>query len=277
MKLFLRSYGPGPDYAAESSRPAPRAAAAPLVILHGLFGSGANWQTAAKELSNDRVVLTPDLRNHGRSPWADEAGFEPMTEDLAELQRELSPGTGSRPIAVMGHSLGGKIAMLFALEHPEAVERLVVVDIAPRGYPPYHERIIAGLGSIRPETISSRAEADRLLAEYVPDAAERAFLLTNLTRADEGGYAWRFNFRALEAAYRELSGWPDRPYRPFGKPTLFVRGGNSPYIGSDDEEPIRGLFPAARIETVPGAAHWVHADNPARFLALVRPFLRGAN
>lgn len=276
MKLFLRSYGTDRNAGPGDAGPRPPHAA-PLVILHGLFGSGSNWQTAAKELSKERAVVAPDLRNHGRSPWSNEAGFEPMTEDLAELHREVSRETGIGAIPVLGHSLGGKIAMLFALEHPEAIERLVVVDIAPRRYPPYHERILTGLRSISPETLSSRAEADSLLAEDVPDAAERAFLLSNLTRASGGGYAWRFNLPALEAVYRELSDWPDRPYRPFGKPALFVRGGNSVYIVPEDEERIRGLFPAARIETVPGASHWVHAERPEEFLAAVRPFLRGGN
>ncbi len=251
MELYYREFGQG----------------TPVVILHGLFGFSDNWQTLAKALSEDHLVITPDLRNHGRSPHTSTHSYSEMAEDL----RTFLDGHGIYATALIGHSMGGKVAMQFALEHPDRVERLVVVDIAPGAAESNHEDIFEALLSLNINELKTREEADAILRQRIPEANIRQFLLKNLTRNPDGSFVWKMNLPVLWTHYADILA----PVQgePFDKPTLFVRGSRSKYIQDDDLPLIHALFPQARVETIEGAGHWVHADKPQELLALLRAFL----
>lgn len=250
-----REYGQGP----------------PLAILHGLFGSGRNWHSIAKRLGAHHRVLAFDLRNHGASPGAATMDYAEMAEDV----RASLAALGCRRYALLGHSMGGKVAMLTALRDPGSVERLVVADIAPVAYRPRHLGMVRAMRGLDLAGIRRRAEADAPLAEAVPDPAERAFLLQNLVF--EGGAArWRVNLEAIERAMPDLVGFPPRPPGTVyeGK-ALFIAGGRSDYLRPEHEPAIRILFPKAQFASIAEAGHWLHAEQPQRFLDLVEPFLSG--
>lgn len=252
MKLFYQLYGSGK----------------PLIVLHGLLGTLDNWHTVSTRLGTTRAVYAIDARNHGRSPHADAFNYDLMTEDLREFAEEHNLG----PTAVMGHSMGGKTAMFFALRYPERVEKLIIVDIAPRQTPPGHDSILSALNRLDLSLYSKRSEVDAALAPYLPDPSVRLFLLKNLSRGDGGSFAWKMNLRAITEHYDEVN--VGVMYKgKFEGPALFVRGGQSDYIRASDEPMIRQLFPNARIETIERAGHWVHADAPDEFTALVESFL----
>jgi len=240
---------------------------APLVLLHGLFGAASNWGAIQKRLSAGRRVIAMDLRNHGASGRDAGMDYPAMATDVAETLDAL----GAAPAAVLGHSMGGKVAMALALTRPEAVERLVVADIAPVAYPPALRGYVAAMQGIplRPEL--TRREADALLAETIPEPGIRAFLLQNL-RFGDGAPAWRLALEEVAAAMPVIEGFPEMPGR-YGGPVLVLNGERSSYVRPEHHEGIRALFPAARFATVPGTGHWVHSENPSGFLALVEPFL----
>lgn len=251
MQLFSREFGQGP----------------PVVILHGLFGFSDNWQTVAKALADTHLVITPDLRNHGRSPQAPTHSYPEMAEDLkAFLEAHWIFST-----ALIGHSMGGKVAMQFALDHPDMVEKLVVVDIAPGQANDNHSAIFQALFQLDLHRIHSRQEADTLLASRIADPGIRQFLLKNITRQPGGSYTWKMNLPALWQAYPQILAGVSG--EPFDKPTLFVRGSRSDYIKDEDFALIKTLFPQAGIVTVEGAGHWVHADQPEALLQILRQFL----
>ena len=242
----------------------------PLAILHGLLGSGRNWSGVAQRLAAHRLVIAFDLRNHGASAWAGGMQYGEMAEDVLAMLQER----GCRRATLLGHSMGGKTAMMAALRDPDMVERLVVVDIAPVAYPPQHLDFVRAMRALDLTGIKRRGEADPLLAPAVPDTAERGFLLQNLVF--EGGRArWRLNLEAIERDMPVLVGFPavpeDAVYRG---PTLFVGGARSRYLLPEHEPAIRRRFPNARIEWIENAGHWVHAEQPAAFLQLVEPFLQ---
>jgi pimeloyl-ACP methyl ester carboxylesterase len=241
----------------------------PLLILHGLFGSAANWGRIARELARDHRVIVADLRNHGRSPHADEMTYEAMAADVAALIERLSP---ERPLTLIGHSMGGKAAMRLALTRPQLLARLVVVDIAPRGYRGNQDAVFSALHHLDPATLASRAEADARLAQWLPDPALRAFLLANLVQ-EEGVLRWRVNLPALTASVGDIEGFPVTPGTRYRGPTLFVAGRESSYLDEGDPVLIRQFFPQAAIDWIDGAGHWVHAERPDAFLAAVRRFL----
>lgn len=243
----------------------------PLLILHGLFGSGRNWSTPAQRLGAQRHVFALDARNHGASPWADSMTYADMTEDVQAFQAARGLGAA----AVIGHSMGGKTAMLLALNHAEAVERLVIVDVAPVTYPPALAAYVRAMRAVDLAGVSRRAEVDAQLAGAIPSQAERAFLLQNLVL--EGGQArWRLNLPVLDRFMAEISGFPEpATSASFAGPALFVAGERSTYVRPEHRPAIERLFPQARIVQVPAAGHWVHAENPDAFLALVMPFLAG--
>jgi esterase len=242
-----------------------------LAILHGLFGSGRNWTTIAKRLGARYRVITLDLRNHGASPWAETMAYGEMADDV----RASLAALGHRNFALLGHSMGGKVAMLAALRDPEAVERLVVADIAPVAYPQRHLRLVAALRALDLAGVRRRAEADAILAAAVPDPAERGFLLQNMV-FDGGAARWRINLAAIEREMPVLIGFPPIPTgTTYAGPSLFVGGGRSDYLRPDDEPEIRLLFPRARIARIPEAGHWLHAETPQAFLELVEAFLAG--
>ncbi|MRR57031.1 MAG: alpha/beta fold hydrolase [Deltaproteobacteria bacterium] len=239
-----------------------------LIILHGLFGSLVNWRTMSRRLSDRYRVFTVDLRNHGESPHSSEFSCTLMAQDL----REFMQAHEIRSAHLLGHSLGGKAAMEFALTYPEQVNKLVVVDIAPRAYPPIHEPVFEALSTIRPEGFSSRSDVRRELEKVLADRSVAEFLLMNLTTTQTGTFQWRMNLAGLRENYHEIVAAPDWE-GVFDKPALFITGGKSDYIRPGDEGIIRKYFPRAEIATIPGAGHWVHAEAPDVFEKLVRKFL----
>ena len=252
MKLHSQVMGSGPD----------------LIILHGLFGSQQNWQPLARRLSGQFRVHTVDLRNHGASPHHDEVNYPLMAGDLLKFMdhAEISKA------ALLGHSLGGKVAMQFALLHPDRLRQLVIVDIAPRAYESIHDEVFHGLRSLDLPRLRTRTQADEALAAHIPNHAMRRFLLTNLMFDLETGPRWRVNLEALHAQREQLIASVVGMV-PFCKPTLFIRGGRSDYIGEEDRGPIQTMFPEATLETIEDAGHWVHADSPEAFLKCLLEFL----
>ncbi len=246
-----------------------RGSGPPLVVLHGLFGAKRNWATIAKALAPRHRVLTVDLRNHGASPWDAVHDYPALAGDVARFIHTHVGG----PAAVLGHSMGGKAAMVLALEEPDLVERLIVVDIAPA---PSRTTLIDALQAMKNvplATCTRRTEAETALAESIPDPAVRAFLVQNVTTGPNG-LAWAVNLEALERNFPAIVGFPDvAAGRTFTGPTLFVVGERSDYVRPEHHAVIRRLFPAATIEVVAGAGHWVHAEAPDAFLAVLSGFL----
>jgi esterase len=244
---------------------------APLLILHGLFGSGRNWATVSQHLAASRRVVALDARNHGASPWADSMSYFEMAEDVGAFMAERRLGRA----ALLGHSMGGKTAMLQALLQGGAVERLVVVDVAPVSYRPTLQAYARAMLDVPLEGVSRRSEVDGQLARAIPDAPERAFLLQNLA-FEEGHARWRLNLPVIERSMPILSGFPELPPgTAFAGPTLFIAGERSAYLRPEQRPAIERLFPKAQLVTIPGAGHWVHAERREAFLARVRPFLAG--
>jgi esterase len=253
LQLAATEYGEGP----------------PVAILHGLFGSGRNWRSIAQQFAAHHRVLALDLRNHGASPWAEGMSYREMVEDL----RASLLARGIERAALLGHSMGGKVAMLAALLHPCEVDRLIVVDIAPLPNPPTLFAFVRAMRDIDLRGITRRSEADARLAAAIPDAAERAFLLQNLV-IEEGKAHWRLNLEEFEREFPQILDFPDVPAEvAYRRPTLFIAGANSAYIRPMDEPVIGRLFPNARITRIEGAGHWVHAEQPQAFLQVVEPFL----
>jgi pimeloyl-ACP methyl ester carboxylesterase len=240
----------------------------PLIILHGLFGSLDNWQRIAEALSDKFRVISADLRNHGSSPHSDEMSLSAMAGDV----RTLLDGLGLKEAMALGHSLGGKVAMQLALETPERVAKLVVADIAPRPYPPWHLEILDALLSLKLEKFKSRPEIEQTLAKDLPSLPLRKFLLKNLRRNEDGSFVWKIPLPTIKENYALLNQSGDFQ-GAFEKSTLFVRGGPSEYITRADQKIILKLFPRAKIETIPEAGHWLHAEKPEEFIRIVRSFL----
>jgi esterase len=240
----------------------------PLLIAHGLFGSARNWNVAAKNLATTRDVVTVDMRNHGESPWFDTNSYPDMAADLAEVIRAQGV-----PMDVLGHSMGGKAAMMLALTHPELVGQLVVGDIAPVPYTHDNTGHITAMRAL-PMQPMTRGEADRALAASVPDPSLRAFFLQSLDlRAIPP--RWRLNLDVLQTEMPQIVGWPDI-HTQFEGRTLFLSGGRSTYVLPAYRDKIRALFPHARFVKIPNAGHWLHADAPRAFEATVDVFLSGA-
>jgi esterase len=244
----------------------------PLAILHGLFGSARNWASIAQRLAPKRPVIAFDLRNHGAAAWAGGMEYGEMAEDVLAMLNER----GCRRAALLGHSMGGKVAMMAALRDRDMVERLVVVDIAPVAYRPHHLGLVRAMRGLDLAGIRRRSEADAALATAVPDAAERGFLLQNLVFDNEQAH-WRLNLEAIERAMPQLTGFPPVPDSAvYHGPALFVAGGRSDYLLPGHQPVIRRLFPNARLARIPDAGHWVHAEQPQAFLDIVEPFLAAA-
>ncbi len=242
---------------------------APLLILHGLFGSLDNWASQAKALAAQFQVISIDLRNHGRSPHDSEMSYAVMAQDLVELMDSLN----IERARVLGHSMGGKAAMQLALTHPERVEQLIVVDIAPVQYPDHHSDVFRGLQAVDLDTLGSRSDAEKQLMPLIDDAMVRAFLLRNLYRSDAGHFDWRFNLDALYQGYANISAAPEGT--AYDGPTLFIKGGNSDYIKPQHRQVILSLFPQADYKIVDGAGHWPQAEKPALMTRLILNFLQG--
>ncbi|MCG8414897.1 MAG: alpha/beta fold hydrolase [Pseudomonadales bacterium] len=243
----------------------------PLLVLHGLFGSQSNWGWHNKQFAETHAVYGLDLRNHGDSPHSAALDYPLMAADVKSFieQKQL---TGC---VILGHSMGGKVAMQLALNSPELVSRLLVVDIAPVAYASKadgHLRVIAGMRALDLTNLDSRREAETQLAGYIEDSSTRQFVLTNLTRSDDGGYQWRLNLDAIEANYDKLREKPEMG-SPYTGPTLFVKGALSNYIQAEHETEILEQFPAAEVKIIMGAGHWVHAEKPQALQKVVADFL----
>jgi esterase len=252
MKLHYRSAGNGE----------------PLIILHGLFGSLDNWYTISKKLSESFTVYAVDQRNHGRSPHSDSHTYDDLVDDLRAFMKDHDIGRAN----LLGHSMGGTAAMHFALQYPDAAERLIVVDIAPRKYPPKHDTIFDALDGIDPAEYSKRSGIDEALSRTLPDEQVRMFIMKNITRDKSDRFVWKMNLDAIRKNYDTIIGGPGFN-GSYGKPTLFIKGARSGYIADEDESVITELFPNSTLRTIPDAGHWVHAEAPELFIEAVREFL----
>ncbi len=249
--------------------------APPLLIAHGLFGSARNWGVIARRLADTRDTLAVDMRNHGTSPRFPTQSYPEMAADLAEVIAAEQTGSGGAPMDVLGHSMGGKAAMVLALTRPELVRRLVVADIAPVVYTHDQTRNVAAMRAMDltppPSGHFTRAEADSRLARTVEDPGLRAFFLQSLDLRGHPPH-WRLNLDVLEAEMPKIVGWPGTQGR-FDGPALFLTGALSGYVQPEHRPVIRALFPNARFAKIPEAAHWLHADKPRAFEETVRIFL----
>ncbi len=254
MKLFCHTFGEGP----------------PLIILHGLFGMSDNWVTIGKRLSEKYRVYIPDLRNHGRSPHSPVFDFPALEDDLLEL---IETNDIEKPVLI-GHSLGGKTVMHFALHQPQMVEKLIVVDISLRKYPhnAEHQALIDAMLAADLPGMRSRSDVDRQIAKTIESPALRQFILKNVYWREKGTLGWRLNIgainRNLHAVFEGVAVTGE-----YDGPALFIRGGRSNYVSEEDLDVIRKKFPGAVVRTIAQAAHWVQADAPGEFMGIVEDFL----
>lgn len=239
----------------------------PIVLIHGLFGSYENLGIIARSLAEHYHVINIDVRNHGQSPHSEQMTYALMAEDVAETLDHL----GLSKVSILGHSMGGKIAMAFALAHPERVDKLILADIAPVAYPARHQQILAGLTAVPLSQIQSRSDADKHLAHYINELGVRQFLLKSLAIQDDH-YSWRFNLAALTEQYSKINGELDQKGSFTGE-CLFIKGELSDYILAEHKPQILAQFPKAQVKTIQGTGHWLHAEKPAIFSRLVQDFL----
>lgn len=252
--------------------PADEAAAdtTPLVIIHGLLGSADNWRSHLKVWQRTRRVIALDLRNHGRSPHAEGMRYATMVGDVIALLDKLSVERAH----VLGHSMGGKVAISLARLAPERVASLIVADIAPVAYEHGHDDVFAALDNVREGQPKNRREADELLGEHVGSRPTRLFLATNLVRNDDNVMALRVGLDEIKRGYSDIIGVPDGE-QPYDGPSLVLRGGDSHYVTDDMLPTLREVLPRARVVTLKNAGHWLHADQPDAFQQAVMAFLDG--
>lgn len=254
MKLNYRELGEG----------------APIVILHGVFGSSDNLLSPAKVLAEDNKVYLLDQRNHGSSPHSKEFTYTAMSEDLKEFLKDKNL---ENPL-IIGHSMGGKTVMKFAVDNPDFQASYIVMDISPKPYNRHHDEILDGLNSIDVDGLNSRQEADKQLSKYVSELGVRQFLLKNLDRTDKG-FQWKINLPVITDQIENIGDGlaeDDRCEKPF----LFIKGNNSHYIKDKDAEGIKRHFPNSAIKGIDGAGHWLHAEKPKEFVAMVKNFMKSS-
>lgn len=251
MKLFFKTMGEGK----------------PLLILHGLFGSGDNWQTLARRYAEDFKVYLIDQRNHGHSPHDSEHSYQAMAEDLELLVEEED----LNDFHLLGHSMGGKTAMLFASENGYMIDKLVVADMAPKSYPVHHQQILKALTTADLEKLTSRSQVDAHLSEFIREAGVKQFLLKNLYWKEKGKLAWRFNVPVLNETIEKIVEETDQQISLAD--TLFIRGGKSDYIQDEDIPFLNHYFPNNQLATIPEAGHWLHAEAPETFFNITRTYL----
>lgn len=261
MKLFFRKFGNGP----------------PLFILHGLYGSSDNWVTIARNLSESFTVYLPDQRNHGQSPHSEKHDYDSMSRDLLELTEELKINR----FILAGHSMGGKVAVRFAMKWPEKINSLIIIDISPfrspdpeRRFYLEHKQILESVLSVDLSVAKSRSEVETFLAGKIESEKTRGFIMKNLQRTDEKTFKWKMNVRAL---FDNLDGIVDGIPRPTrdteavtGFPVTFIRGGESDYLPEDEIIVIQKLFPTAEIVTLENAGHWIHAERPEEIIEIFK-------
>ncbi len=238
-----------------------------LVLIHGLFGDLDNLKSISRALSDNYHVINVDLRNHGQSPWADTMPFSAMAKDVLTVLDTLNIAQAY----LLGHSLGGKVAMEIALQYPARVRALVIADIAPVSYEPSHNTILDALETLELTHVDSRQSADTQLAKSIHEVGVRQFLLKNLYKTDSG-WAWRMNLAALRSCYLDLIGSPSSA-GVYNGPALFIRGGRSDYIQAQHKNAIVSRFPQAQSKTINDVGHWLHAEKPTVFNGLVQRFL----
>jgi len=268
MELFFRKYGE---------------AGPPLIIVHGLYGSGDNWVSIARELSDRFEVYVVDQRNHGQSPHSDVHDYPSMREDL----RELMDKHGIEKAVLIGHSMGGKTVMSFAEAWPERVQSLISIDIGPKSYrnlalasrsAANHPAIIDAMLGLDLSQMKSREEIDQALGPRIGSGRVRGFLLKNVSRKEDGNFAWRINLKALANNIDKIFEGMDRESIAArggitGFPVLFISGGNSDYIRTEDQALLKDIFPTSEVVTIPGTGHWVHAEQPSLLVKNIRYFL----
>lgn len=241
----------------------------PLIILHGLLGSLDNWQSIAKKLAERNTVYILDQRNHGKSPHSEDFSYELLVNDLLNFYAEHN----IRSANLLGHSMGGKAVMYFALKYPEKTSRLIVVDVAPVNYEDRHSIIFEALLSADLQNAKTREEVQRHIEKYLRNPANIQFLMKGLERNDNNRFVWRFNVDVLHKQYKEIMGFPPSE-NVFTQPTLFLKGENSDYITAENYPQIAHYFPNNEITEIAHAGHWVHAENPADFIKEVESFLK---
>jgi esterase len=247
-----------------------QSAAKPLLILHGFLGMSDNWKSLGSQYATAGFQThLLDLRNHGKSFHSDDFSYEVMSKDVLDYCNEHQ----LNKVSIIGHSMGGKVAMLFATNYPERVEKLVVADIGPKYYKPHHQEILAGLNAVDFLAKPSRTEVEEILFPYIPDFGTRQFLMKNLFWIEPGQLAFRFNLKAFNSKIEEI-GTPLPKNAIFSNPTLFIRGGNSNYILDADVEEIKMHFPNMQLDTIPNVGHWLHAENPKLFFDKTIVFLK---
>ena len=254
MKLFYRHFGEGQ----------------PLIILHGLFGISDNWVSIARRLGEHYEVFVIDQRNHGQSPHSSTFNYFAMVDDLLEFMDDHQI---VNPILI-GHSMGGKVAMNFALEHPQKVHRLISVDMSVRAYPArlQHMEIIEAMLAVDFEKVHSRGEVELQIAPAIQSERIKMFVMKNLYRINSHRFAWRINIKDIDANLENVFVGVESPYQ-FEKPSLFIKGELSDYILQEDYKLIKQKFPQAEFTTIKGASHWVHAEKPKELCAVLSKFL----
>jgi pimeloyl-ACP methyl ester carboxylesterase len=254
MKLFYRRSGQGQ----------------PLIILHGLFGQSDNWNTLAKQFSdNGFQVYAVDARNHGLSPHSEEWNYKVMSEDILELIKD----NNLEDVIFMGHSMGGKVAMQFAIDHSQYLDKLIVVDIAPKFYPLHHQAVLAALQAVDFSVVKARREVEDVLSKYISDLGTKQFLLKNIYWKEDGELAWRFNLNVMAQKIENI-GEATVSDKTCDVTTLFIRGEKSNYILDEDIDLIQEIFPRSILETITDVGHWVHAEKPKAFFECVMKFIK---
>ncbi|HEY4539897.1 MAG TPA: alpha/beta fold hydrolase [Faecalibacter sp.] len=239
-----------------------------FIIFHGLFGQLDNWNTHGRQFGEIYTTHLVDLRNHGRSFHSNESSIEAMSDDILRYM----DAHGIQKAHLIGHSLGGRIVIDFAMRYAERLDHLIVADMAPKAYQPHHNAIFKALGSVDFETITSRKDVEETLSQYIQEVGVRQFLLKNVYHAENGKYAFRFNLPVLREHYEDLVGKP-LAEGVFNGPTLFLKGAKSDYILPEDEFIIKKQFPQAKIQSIANAGHWLHAENPKDFIEAILEFL----
>ncbi|MCW3103245.1 MAG: Alpha/beta hydrolase [Bacteroidetes bacterium] len=254
MKLHYRKYGSGQ----------------PMIILHGLFGQSDNWNSLAKQFSESGFeVYAADQRNHGLSPHSEDWDYQVMADDLQELIADHQ----LKNVVLIGHSMGGKTVMQYALQDPGNVDKLIVVDIAPKYYPPQHPSVIKGLSAVDFNVVKTRKEVEAILSEYIDDFGTKQFLLKNVYWREDGRLDWRFNLGVMLEKMENV-GSPITSDSSVDVPALFIRGAKADYVLDADIDMIQELFPRSMLETIEGSGHWVHAEKPKEFFESVMRFVK---
>lgn len=240
----------------------------PLLILHGLLGSLDNWQTLAKKYAEYYTVFIIDLRNHGKSPHSEAFSYDLMVADILEFCEQNHIYNTN----LLGHSMGGKVAMQFAVEHNDLVNKLIIADISPVNYPPGHDVIFEALLSVDLNKMESRSDVEEVLKQTIPEFGVRQFLMKGLTRADDNSFEWKFNLKSLWENYPKILNTFETTENFEGK-TLFINGGSSKYVLTEYYTEIEKYFPNYNLETIENVGHWLHAENPKEFLEKTLNFL----